>query len=98
MDTLPRILLGRRRIMVSLYSLIIFFFILVLLYSAVTLVLSFSGWLLKMRASRGSRADDVFEAIDRRTDRLKSLAFNATVVLVLFCITPFVLLYFMVWR
>jgi hypothetical protein len=37
-------------------------------------------------------------AIDRRTDRLKSLAFNATAVLVLFVITPFVLLYFMVWR
>ena len=85
--------------MVSFYSLIIFFFILVLLYTAVTLVLSFSGWLLKLRASRGNQpADEVRLAIDRRTDRLKSLAFNATAILVLFVITPFVLLYFMVWR
>ncbi len=84
--------------MVSLYSLIIFFFILVVLYSAVTVVLSFSGWLLKIKASRGGRADDVRETIDQRIDRLKSLTFNATVLLVLFVITPFVLLYFMVWR
>ena len=84
--------------MVSLYSLIIFFFILVVLYSAVTVVLSFSGWLLKIQASRGARADDVCESIDQRIDRLKSLTFNATVLIVLFVITPFVLLYFMVWR
>ena len=84
--------------MVSLYSLIIFFFILVVLYSAVTLILSFSGWLLKIRAARGGRADDVRESIDQRIDRLKSLTFNTTVILVLFVITPFVLLYFMVWR
>lgn len=85
--------------MVSLYSLIIFFFILVVLYSAVSLILSFSGWLLKKQASRRApTADNVREAIDQRTDRLKSLAFNVTVILVLFVITPFVLLYFMVWR
>lgn len=85
--------------MVSLYSLIIFFFILVVLYPAATLVLSLSGWLLKKRAVRQAKlAGDVIEAIDQRTDRLKTLAFNIVVILVLFCITPFVVLYFMVWR
>ncbi len=85
--------------MVSLYSLIIFFFILVVLYSAVTLILTFTGWLLKKRASREApTAIDLCEVIDQRTDRLKTLAFNVTVILVLFCITPFVMIYFMVWR
>ncbi len=84
--------------MISFYSLFIFFFILVVLYSAVTLILSLYGWLLKKRASRRSQpAEVLFETIDRQTDRLKTLFFNIALILALFGITPFVLLYFMVW-
>ena len=84
--------------MISFYSLFIFFFILVVLYSAVTLILSLYGWLLKKRASRRSQpAEVLFKTIDRQTDRLKTLFFNIALILALFVITPFVLLYFMVW-
>jgi hypothetical protein len=85
--------------MVSLYSLIIFFFILVIVYSMVAMILIFCGWCHKHWIAREKvPAQDVLLAIDERTDRLKSKAFNISVVLVLFCITPFVMLYFLVWR
>ena len=84
--------------MVSLYSLIVFFFILVIVYSSVSLVLIFFGWCHKYWIGRKQvPAYDVLRAIDARTDRLKSKAFTISVLLVLFCITPFVMLYFM-WR
>ena len=40
--------------MVSLYSLFIFFFILVILYSAMAMVLSLAGWLQKKRIGRAA--------------------------------------------
>ena len=84
--------------MVSLYSLIIFFFILVIVYATVSLALSAHGWCCKRWLARKRIASsDALRVIDERTDRLKAKAFNITVVLVLFCITPFVILYLMVW-
>ena len=83
--------------MVSLYSLIIFFFILVILYSAVSMVLSLAGWLQKKRIGRGAMPEgDSLEVIDRRIDRWKTLTFNAAEALVLFCVTPFVIVCLMI--
>ncbi len=83
--------------MVSLYSLIIFFFILVIVYSLVSLVLIFLGWCRKYWIGRKQvPAHDLLCAIDARTDRLKSKAFTISVLLVLFCVMPFVILYFLV--
>ena len=83
--------------MVSLYSLIVFFSILVIVYSLVSVVLIFCGGCHKYWIGRKQvPAHDVLRAIDARTDRLKSKAFPISVLLVLFCITPFVILYFMV--
>lgn len=85
--------------MVSLYSLIVFFFILVMVYTVVTIAISAHGWLCKhWTARRQISASDALHAIDARTDRLKSQAFTIVVVLVLFCVTPFVILYLMVWQ
>ena len=85
--------------MVSILSLVVFFFILVALYLAVTLILALAGWLSKKRVSRDYRSsEELIAAIDQRTDRLKTLFFNIAVALVLFAITPFVVLYFMLWR
>ncbi len=79
--------------MVSLYGLIIFFFILVVFYSAISLALSLSGWLQKQWIARRRVPDPgVLAVIDERIDRLKTLTFKVTVPLVLFCITPFVLI------
>jgi hypothetical protein len=81
--------------MVSFYSLIIFFFILVVLYSAISLALSFGGWLQKRWIGRIQSPDSGrLAAVDDHTDRLKALAFKVTVPLVLFCLTPFVLIFF----
>ncbi len=84
--------------MASLYSLIIFFFILVILYSGVAAGLSLAGWIQKKWIGRREKpAPDVIRAIDGRTDRLKSKAFPIAVVLVLLCITPFVMLSLLVF-
>ena len=80
--------------MVSLYSLIIFFFILVIFYSAVTMVVSFAGWLQKMWIQRQAiPGPEALKAIEMRTDRIKTQAFPIAVALVLFCITPFVVIF-----
>lgn len=80
--------------MVSLYSLIIFFFVLVILFTMVSMVLSLAGWLQKKWIGRKTiPAPESIQAIDFRIDRLKALTFNISVVLVLFCITPFVIIY-----
>ena len=84
--------------MVSLYSLIVCFFILVIVYSAMAAALLIHGWYRKYWIVRNQDASPgVLRVIDERTDRLKAKAFNIAVVLVLFCITPFVILYFVVW-
>ncbi len=85
--------------MVSLYSLIIFFFILVMFYLVLTLGISLIGCIQKYWINhRGGAVPGADQAIDARTDRLKSKAFPIAVVLVLFCITPFVIVYFTVFR
>ena len=83
--------------MVSLYGLIIFFFILVVLYSAISLCLSLGGWLQKRwLARRGALEPGMLVVIDERIDRLKTLTFRVAVPIVLFCITPFVVVYFFI--
>ena len=85
--------------MVSLYSLIIFFFILVIFYSVVSLAVSLAGWLQKMWIRRKAiPAPEALQAIEMRTDRMKAQAFPITVALVLFCITPFVVIFFLMPR
>ncbi len=85
--------------MVSLYSLIIFFFILVIFYTAVTMAVSLAGWLQKIWILRKAiPGPDALKAIEMRTDRIKDQAFPIAVALVLFCITPFVVIIFMMPR
>ena len=79
--------------MVSLYSLIIFFSILVFLYSAISMAVSLAGWLQKIWIRRQAIPEpEAIKAIEIRTDRMKAQAFPIAVVLVLFCITPFVVI------
>lgn len=83
--------------MVSLSSLIVFFFILVIIYSVASIALISYGWFCKRRIPHGPMPmRDARRAIDDRTDKLKSKAFNIAVVLVLFVITPFVVICVMV--
>ena len=85
--------------MVSLYSLIIFFFILVILYSAISMAVSLAGWLQKIWIHRKAIPEpETIKAIEMRTDRMKAQAFPIAVALVLFCITPFVVIFLLMPR
>lgn len=85
--------------MVSLFSLIIFFFILVVIFSAVALTLAIAAWLQKKRFAGGEGATSAaLRGIEKKTDLFKEKAFNIAVVLTLFCITPFVVLYLLVFQ
>lgn len=85
--------------MVSLYSLIIFFFLLVICFSAVALAATLAGWWRKRQIGRHQiGAHEKRRAIDADIDRIKSRAFGITAGLVLFGLTPFVILYFLVFN
>ena len=75
------------------------FFILVIFYSGVTMAVSLAGWLQKMWIQRKAiPGSEALKAIELRTDRIKAQAFPIAVVLVLFCITPFVVIIFLMPR
>ncbi|MDJ0804685.1 MAG: hypothetical protein QNI97_17545 [Desulfobacterales bacterium] len=85
--------------MAAFYSLIIFFFILVIFYSGVAAVLALAGWVQKARIqNRRGPSIAAARVIEARIDDLKTRAFPIAVVLVLFCITPFVVILLVVPR
>ena len=80
--------------MISLIVPIVFFGILVLLYFAVSLVLTTSAWLLKRWEGKRPFADETFEKrIDKKTDELQELMFIILVFLTFFFISPFATFY-----
>jgi len=80
--------------MISPILFIIFFFILVLFYPAVSLVLSVSAWVLKRRAGGKNITDKKLgEIIDKKTDRLKDLVFIVSVFFIFFFAAPFAAFY-----
>jgi len=82
--------------MISLIVPILFFFILVLLYPAVSLVLSISAWLLKQwEGKRNIKDETVEKRIDKKRDDLKDLMFIILVFLTFFFISPLALFYLM---
>jgi hypothetical protein len=80
--------------MISPILFIIFFFILVLFYPAVSLVLSVSAWVLKRRAGEKNIMDKKLgEIIDKKTDKLKDLVFIISVFFIFFFVAPFAVFY-----
>jgi hypothetical protein len=77
--------------MVALSTIVIFFFILVVVYPAVVGILVFTGWIKKRRVNpndAGTRAAQIDEA----TDRLKNRLFIISLILAFFVIAPFLAL------
>ena len=78
--------------MIALSTMVIFFFVLVIIYPAAVGVLVFVGWVKKRRMIQldggGSRTDQVDEAIDR----LKNRIFIISIVIAFFVIAPFLAL------
>ncbi|RZB36601.1 MAG: hypothetical protein SRB2_02097 [Desulfobacteraceae bacterium Eth-SRB2] len=80
--------------MISSIIFIVFFFILVLFYPAVSLVLSVSAWVLKRRAGGKNITDKKLgEIIDKKIDKLKDLVFIISVFFIFFFVAPFAVFY-----
>ena len=82
--------------MISLIVPILFFGILVLLYLAVSLLLTTSVWLLKQWVNKRNISDKtVAKRIDQKTDELQELMFIILVFLTFFFISPLATFYLM---
>lgn len=82
--------------MISLIVPILFFGILVLLYLAVSLLLTTSVWLLKQWENKRNISDKtVTKRIDQKTDELQELMFIILVYLTFFFISPLATFYLM---
>jgi len=80
--------------MISPILFIVFFFILVLFYPAVSLVISVSGWTLRRRRQKRNIKDNTIgETMDKKTDRFKDLGFIGSVLFILFFAAPLAVFY-----
>jgi len=77
--------------MISLFAIIAFFFIFVVVYLVITIALAMAGWWLKRREAREGAEYGVAE-VERRMDLIKEKAFVIALVLTFFIITPFVVI------
>lgn len=81
--------------MVALSTIIIFFFVLVVVYPAVVGILVLYGWIKKRRVIGNLTGDTQAAQIDEATDRLKNRLFIISLVLAFFVIAPFLALLMM---
>jgi hypothetical protein len=81
--------------MVALSTIIIFFFVLVVVYPAVVGILVLYGWIKKRRVIGNLAGDTQAAQIDEATDRLKNRLFIISLVLAFFVIAPFLALLMM---
>ena len=80
--------------MISLLVPIVFFSILVLIYSLASMMLSISAWTLKQwQDKRHNEGQARGQMIDKKTDDLKEIVFNVLVFLIFFFVSPFVVFY-----
>jgi hypothetical protein len=78
--------------MVALSTIIIFFFVLVVVYPAVVGILVLYGWIKKRRVIGNLAGSTQAAQIDEATDRLKNRLFIITLILAFFVIAPFLAL------
>ena len=81
--------------MVALSTIIIFFFVLVVVYPAVVGILVLYGWIKKRRVIGNLAGSTQAAQIDEATDRLKNRLFIITLILAFFVIAPFLALLMM---
>ena len=77
--------------MISMAVLIVTFFILVVLYTAASVLLSVLEWVLTHRAKHQTEAER--ERIVARMDGIRQRLFAATAAIAFFIIAPFVVIY-----
>ena len=81
--------------MVALSTIVIFFFVLVIIYPATVAVLVLIGWIKKRRVLRNDPRGTKAVQIDENTDRLKNRVFIISSVIAFFVIAPFLALLMM---
>jgi multisubunit Na+/H+ antiporter MnhC subunit len=81
--------------MVALSTIVIFFFVLVIIYPATVAVLVLIGWIKKRRVLRNDPRGTKAVQIDENTDRLKNRLFIISIVIAFFVIAPFLALLMM---
>ena len=85
----------KRIYMIALFTIAIFFFLLVLVYPAVCALLAFAAW-YRIRRVKGTADEEVCVArIEARTDQLKNKAFKISILLLFFGVAPFTALWLM---
>ncbi len=77
--------------MYALSTLVIFFFVLIGIYTAAAAVVNLYGWIGKRRALQNKLCGETIEQIDQIKDRLKDRLFFISVLLTFFIIAPFLL-------
>jgi hypothetical protein len=78
--------------MVALSTIVIFFFVLVIIYPAMVALLVLVGWIKKRRVLRNDPGGTRAVQIDEDTDRLKNRVFIISIVIAFFVIAPFLAL------
>ena len=78
--------------MAVLMTIVLFFFVHLVLYITAASVVALYTWLLKRRAIRAGAARLSIAKIDETTDRLKNQWFIISIVLAFFVIAPFIVL------
>jgi hypothetical protein len=78
--------------MIALSTIVIFFFVLVIVYPAAVSLVVLVGWVKKRRLGRNSAGGAKIARIDEATDRMKSRLFIISIVVAFFVIAPFLAL------
>jgi hypothetical protein len=78
--------------MIAISTIVIFFFVLVIIYPAAVGVLVLFGWMKKRRVIQHGAGSKQSAQIDEAIDRLKNRFFIISIVIAFFVIAPFLAL------
>jgi len=81
--------------MIALSTIVIFFFVLVVIYPVAVALLVSAGWVKKRRGAQNSAESPTADQIDATIDRLKNRLFIISIIIAFFVIAPFLALLMM---
>ncbi len=81
--------------MIALSTIVIFFFVLVVIYPLAVALLVTAGWVKKRRGIQNSAESQTANQIDDTIDRLKNRLFIISIIIAFFVIAPFLALLMM---
>jgi uncharacterized membrane protein (UPF0182 family) len=78
--------------MIALSTIVIFFFVLVIIYPVAVAVLVLAGWVKKQRVIHNDSGNTKVVQIDETIDRLKNRFFIISIIIAFFVVAPFLAL------